>query len=148
LIFVDTDRKALAISHSAHISQEIRGISRYHIESVSRHGHMEQDRSLLGAHRFSAYAELTVENSGAHVTARLCELSREHCLLHVSNPSPVGTAVLVKVYAWPHFFQVHGRVCHSDPKFGVAVAFSEIEPSYVSVLNACLLEMEQKERNG
>ncbi len=109
---------------------------------------MEQDRRLTRAYRFSAHAELTVENSGPHVTARLCELSREHCRLQVSNPSPVGTAVLVKIYAWPHFFQVHGTVCQSDPNFGVAVAFSEIEPRYVSVLNACLQEMEQKESNG
>jgi len=52
----------------------------------------------------------------------------------------------VKIYAWPHFFQVHGTVCPSDPN-GVVVAFSEIEPCYVSVLNACLLEMEQKKNN-
>jgi len=109
---------------------------------------MEKDRGLTPGYRFNAHAELTVENSGPHVTARLCELSREHCRLQVSNPSPVGTAVLVKIYAWPHFFQVHGTVCQSDPNFGVAVTFSEIEPRYVSVLNACLLEMEQKEGNG
>ena len=109
---------------------------------------MEQDRSPTRAYRFSAHAELTVENSGAHVTARLCELSREHCRLLVSNPSPVGTAVLVKIYSWPHFFQVYGTVCQSDPNFGVAVAFSEIEPRYISVLDACLREMEQKESNG
>ncbi|MCU1239700.1 MAG: hypothetical protein JWO71_426 [Candidatus Acidoferrum typicum] len=109
---------------------------------------MEQDRSPTRAYRFSAHAELTVENSGAHVTARLCELSRENCRLLVSNPSPVGTAVLVKIYAWPHFFQVYGTVYQSDPNFGVAVAFSEIEPRYISVLDACLREMEQKESNG
>lgn len=109
---------------------------------------MEQDRSLTRAYRFSAHAELIVEDSGPPVTARLCELSREHCLLQVSNPYPVGTAVLVRIYAWAHFFQVHGTVCQSDRNFGVAVTFSEIEPRYVSVLNACLLEMERKEGNG
>jgi hypothetical protein len=88
---------------------------------------------------------LTLENSGTHVTARLCELSREHCRLDVSNCPPLGTAVLVKIYAWPHFFQVRGTVCHSDPKAGVAVAFSEIDPRYVSILNACLLEAGQQE---
>jgi hypothetical protein len=40
------------------------------------------------------------------------------------------------------------RSANSDPNLGVAVAFSEIDPRYVSVLNACLLEMEQKESNG
>ena len=108
---------------------------------------MEQDRSLARGYRFNAHAELTVENSGTHVTARLYELSREHCRLHVSNPFPVGTTVLVKIYAWPHFLQVHGTICRSDLN-GVAVAFSEIESCYVSVLNACLLEIEQKESDG
>jgi hypothetical protein len=109
---------------------------------------MEQDRSPARTHHFGVHAELTIEKSDAHVTAHLCELSREHCRLQVSNPSPVGTAVLVKIYAWPHFFQVHGTVCHGDPDLGVAVAFREIEPRYVAALNACLLEMEQKESNG
>jgi hypothetical protein len=109
---------------------------------------MEQDRSPTRTYRFSAHAELTVESSGAHITARVCELSREHCGLLVSNPSPVGTVVLVKIYAWPHFFQVHGTIRQSEPKFGVAVAFSEIEPRYISVLDACLQEMERKENNG
>jgi hypothetical protein len=109
---------------------------------------MEQHRGLTLAYRFNAHAELTVESSGAHVTARLFELSREHCRLHLSNPPPVGTAVLVEIYAWPHFFQAHGSVYHSDPSLGVAVAFSQIEPRHVSVLNACLLEMEQKESKG
>jgi hypothetical protein len=108
---------------------------------------MEPDHSLTGGYRFNAHAELTVEDSGAHVTVRLYELSREHCRLHVSNPFPVGTQVLVKIYAWPHFLQVHGTICHSDVN-GVAVAFSEIESRYVAVLNACLLEIEQKESDG
>lgn len=109
---------------------------------------MEQDRSRTRAYRFSAHAELTVENSGAHVTARLCELSREYCRLHLSDPFPVGTAVLLKIYAWPHFFQVHGTVCHSDTKLGVDVAINDIEPRYASVLDACLREIEQKQRNS
>jgi hypothetical protein len=109
---------------------------------------MEKDRSLTRAYRFSAHAELTVEDSGPPVTARLYELSREHCRLEVSNPCPVGTAVLIRIYAWPHFFQVHGTVRQSDHNFGVAVAFDEIEPRYVSALDACLLEMEQKDTNG
>jgi hypothetical protein len=105
---------------------------------------MEQGRNPTRRYPFFAHAELTEENSGTHATARLCELSRKHCRLHVSKPSPVGTAVLVKIYAWPHFFQVHGTVCHSDSKFSLAIEFGEIEAQYVSVLNACLLEIEKR----
>lgn len=96
----------------------------------------------------NAHAELTLENLHIHATARLYELSREHCRLAVSNCPPLGTAVLVKIYAWPHFFQVRGKVCQSDPNVGVAVAFSEIEPRYVGALNACLLETQEKQNDG
>jgi hypothetical protein len=108
---------------------------------------MEQDGSSTRVHHFTAHVELTLEHSGTHVTARLYELSREHCRVDISNPPPLGTAVLVKVYTWPYFSQVRGTVCHSDPNVGV-VAFCEIEPRYISVLNACLREIEEKENNG
>jgi len=108
---------------------------------------MEQDRCPMPGYPFFAHAELAVENSDVHLTARLCELSREGCRLYVKNPPLVGTSVLVKIYAWPYFLQVQGKVCRSDPNFGVAVAFGQIESRYVSVLNACLLEAEQKQRN-
>jgi hypothetical protein len=147
LIFLEHRLEALATSYSAQISQEIRGIRVTITNPFQDTVTMEQDRSLTGGYRFNANAELTVEDLGAHVTARLYELSREHCRLHVSNPFPVGTQVLVKIYAWPHFLQVHGTICHSDVN-GVAVAFSEIESRYVAVLNACLLEIEQKESDG
>jgi hypothetical protein len=105
---------------------------------------MEQDLSPKRGYPFFAHAELTEENSGVHGAARLCELSREHCRLHVSNPPAIGAAVFVKIYAWPHFFQVRGTVCHSDSEFDVAIEFGEIEAQYISVLNACLLEIEKR----
>jgi hypothetical protein len=108
---------------------------------------MEQDRSPMPGYPLHAHAELAVENSDAHLTARLCGLSREGCRLHVVNPPPVGTSVLVKIFAWPYFFQVRGKVFLSDPNFGVAVAFGQIESRDVSELNACLLDAEHKQRD-
>ena len=67
---------------------------------------MEEDRSPMQGYPFFAHAELAVENSDVHLTARLCELSREGCRLEVKNPPLVGTSVLVKIYAWPYFLQV------------------------------------------
>lgn len=108
---------------------------------------MEQNRSPITGYPFFGHVELAVENSDVHLTARLCELSREGCRLYVKNPPLVGTPVLVKIYAWPYFLQVQGKVFPFDSSFGVAVAFGQIESRYVSVLNACLLEEEQKQRN-
>jgi hypothetical protein len=44
---------------------------------------MEQDRNPMQGFPFFAHAELVVENSDVHLTARLCELSREGCRLDV-----------------------------------------------------------------
>jgi hypothetical protein len=57
---------------------------------------------------FSRHAELAVENSDVHLTARLCELSREGCLLYAENPPLVGASVFVKIW----------RVALSDMWFG------------------------------
>jgi hypothetical protein len=92
-----------------------------HSEAVPMHSYRKQDLSPKRGYPFFAHAELTEENSGAH-----------------------GTAVFVKIYAWPHFFQVRGTACRSDSEFGVAIEFGQIEAQYISVLNACLLEIEKR----
>jgi hypothetical protein len=53
----------------------------------------------------------------------------------------------VKIYTWPYYLEVQGKVWRSDPNLGVFVAFGQIESRYVSVLNACLLEAKQKQPN-
>ncbi len=111
---------------------------------------MEQNRSPMPGNPFFAHAELAVENSDVHLTARLCELSREGCQLQLANTFPAGASVVVKIYAWPHFFQARGTVCYSERNLGVGVVFTEIEPQYTSVLDTFLLEAEdkQRKRNG
>jgi len=108
---------------------------------------MEQDRSPMAGYPFLAHAELVVENSDVHLIARLYELSRESCSLYVMNPPPVGTSVLLKIFAWPYFFQVHGKVFLSDSDFGVTVAFDHIESRYVTELNACLQDADSYGRS-
>lgn len=106
---------------------------------------MEQDRSSMPVSPFLAHAELVVENSDVPLIARLYELSRKGCHLYAMNAPHVGTSVLLKIFAWPHFFQVHGKVFLSDSDF--TVAFDHIESRYVTELNACLQDAEQKRRN-
>ena len=101
----------------------------------------------MSGYPFFGRAELAVENSDVHLTARLCELSREGCLLYAENPPLVGASVFVKIYTWPYYLEVQGKVWRSDPNLGVFVAFGEIESRYASVLNVCLLEAEEKQRN-
>jgi hypothetical protein len=111
---------------------------------------MEQERSAMPGYPFFAHAELLVENSDVCLSANVSELSREGCQLHLANTFPAGTSVVVKIYAWPHFFQARGTVCYSERNLGVGIVFTEIERQYTSVLDALLLEAEDKrrKRNG
>jgi hypothetical protein len=111
---------------------------------------MEQGHSPTPGYPFFAHAELAVESTDIHLAARLCELSREGCQLQLANTFQPGTSVVVKIYAWPHFFQARGTVCYSKRKLGVGIVFTEIEPRYTSVLDTFLLEVEdkQRKRNG
>jgi hypothetical protein len=104
---------------------------------------MEQGRHQTSWYPFAAQAELLVEGSSVRLTTRVSGLSREGCHLHLTDTFPVGTPVVVKIYAWPHFFQARGTVCYSEHGLGVGVAFETIESEDASALEACLLEAEQ-----
>jgi hypothetical protein len=107
---------------------------------------MEQDRSQQSWYPFCAYAELLVENSDICLAAHVGELIRQGCHLHLTDRVPSGTAVVVRIYAWPHFFQVRGTVCYAEHRIGVGVNFEKIESDHASVLEACLIEAEEQQR--
>jgi hypothetical protein len=109
---------------------------------------MEQDRSQQSWYPFYAYAELLVENSDVCLITHVGELSRQGCHLYLTDRFPTGTSVVVKIYAWPHFFQARGTVCYSEDRFGVGINFEKIESNYASVLEACLLEAKEQQRKG
>jgi hypothetical protein len=107
---------------------------------------MEQGPHQTSWYPFVAHAELLVENSNVCLTTRVTKLSRSGCDLYLTDTFPAGTAVLVKIYAWPHFFQVRGTICYPEHGLGGVVAFEKIESDYASALEACLLEAEQNQR--
>jgi hypothetical protein len=111
---------------------------------------MEQDRSQQSWYPFYAYAELSVENSDVCLITHVGELSRQGCRLYLTDRFPTGTSVVVKIYAWPHFFQARGTVCYSEDRFGLGINFEKIGSDYASALEACLFEAEeqQRKRNG
>jgi hypothetical protein len=109
---------------------------------------MEQDHSQQSWYPFFAYAELLVENSDVCLVAHAGELSREGCHLHLTDRVPTGTSVVVKIYAWPHFFQARGTICYSENRIGVGINFEKIESDYVSVLEASLIEAEAQQRKA
>jgi hypothetical protein len=78
----------------------------------------------------------------------LFELGRAGCHLYLDDQIPAGTAVLVKVYAWPNYFQAPGIISTSRPSIGTDIAFQKMEAHHLQALERCLLEAEEKQRNS
>ena len=105
---------------------------------------MEQGRHQTSWYPFVAHAELLVENSSVPLTTRVSQLSHQGCHVQLTDTIPAGTSVVVRIFAWPHFFQARGTVSYLER--GLGVIFEQIESKYASALEACLLEAEQEQR--
>jgi hypothetical protein len=89
-----------------------------------------------------------VPRQNGRLTTHVDELSRQGCHLLLADRFPIGTSVVVvvKFYAWPHFFQARGTLSYSEHRPGVGVHFEENESDYAPVLDACLVEAEEQQR--
>ena len=82
---------------------------------------------------FNARAEVTLANSEP-IDARVTELSLHGCFLKFPIPLPPATPVLVKIFAELEIFEADGTVIYSQPNVGVGLAFRDIRPHFLAVL--------------
>jgi hypothetical protein len=92
---------------------------------------------------FDARAEVTLANSGA-VEARVRELSLHGCFLKFPISLPSGTPVLVRILTESETFEAHGTVIYSQPDVGFGLAFREIKPHFLAVLQKWLVLAKKK----
>ena len=85
---------------------------------------------------FVATAEVTLDNSETS-SARVRELSLYGCFLECPTSLPPGTPVLVK-----------GSVIYSRPNVGFGLAFLEVEPRFLPVLQKWLRSAKEKIESG
>lgn len=82
------------------------------------------------------------------MSTRVSELSLYGCYLDMMNPFPTGTAVLVKIHAQSDHFESRGTVVYSLPHQGMGVAFQDVRPQFLPILQKWLLEaMHEKQRS-
>ena len=92
---------------------------------------------------FDAKAEVTLANSDP-VDARVRELSLYGCFLKFPiSPAP-ATPVLVRIFAESETFEADGTVIYSQPNVGFALAFRDIKPYFLTVLQNWLLLAKKK----
>jgi hypothetical protein len=88
-------------------------------------------------------AEVTLANSGP-VDARVTGLSLHGCALKFPIPLPPATPVLVKILADSESFEADGTVIYSRPNVGFALAFRDIKPHFLAVLQKWLVLAKKK----
>jgi hypothetical protein len=87
---------------------------------------------------FSASAEVASDDS-VEVT-RVTELSRHGCYLETTKHRTAGTRVTVKIMNKDQIFKATATVLYSRPTMGMAVAFREVKPLFLSMLKDWLQE--------
>jgi hypothetical protein len=89
-----------------------------------------------GAPRFSfiAAAEVLAENNGSRMSARVSDLSVSGCYVDTINPLPDGTLVQVKIITETQIFEAPARVVYSHTYLGMGLAFREVLPNFMAVL--------------
>ena len=89
---------------------------------------------------FIANAEVREANSDVKLNARVSEISLYGCYLDMINPLPMGTLVSVKVFTEIDFLETVASVVYSHPNLGIGLAFRDMNPHFLPILQKWLLE--------
>ena len=95
---------------------------------------MEKEHRGAPRFPFIAAAEVLAENNGSRMTARISDLSVSGCYVDTINPLPDGTLVQVKIITETQIFEAPARVVYSHTHLGMGLAFREVLPNFVAVL--------------
>jgi len=100
---------------------------------------MEQDRRRTPRYPFVASAEVVEAGSGTKTTLKVSELSLNGCYVETPNPMEIGTALVIKIFKEPHFFEATARVAYSQANLGMGLTFLDTKPFFIQVLQKWLL---------
>jgi hypothetical protein len=88
-----------------------------------------------------ASAEVTEIGSATKLSVRTSELSLGGCYIDTLNPFPEGTLVQLRLLRDNGVFETKAKVVYSHSGFGMGVAFIEITPNQLSILESWLAEL-------
>lgn len=94
---------------------------------------------------FSASAEITRLDTSATESAHVNELSLYGCYLDSRLPLPRGTRVIVKILSGGQFFEAPASVVYSQPTLGMGLAFRDVKPVFLAVLQKWLRQALDKQ---
>ena len=109
---------------------------------------MEQERRRMPRVPFVASAELLEVDTGTRMNAQVSELSLHGCYVDSLNPLPKGTSVYVKIFTEEYFFETPAIVVYCHPHLGMGLAFHDVKPHFVGVLQNWLMASAAKKTDG
>jgi hypothetical protein len=93
---------------------------------------------------FIAPAEI-FSDLGPGAGATVKEISLYGCYLDFMNTYPARTHVTVKIFWDSTFFEAKGTVIYAKPDVGIGVAFRDVKPEFLRVLQKWLLKAMQQQ---
>ncbi len=94
---------------------------------------------------FSAEAEVIRPDNLLVDKTRVNELSLYGCYLDTKTPLPRGSQVTVKIISGNQFFEATATIIYAQPTLGMGVAFREVKPVYLAVLQKWLRQALDKQ---
>jgi hypothetical protein len=107
---------------------------------------MEQPQRRTPRFPFSAFAEVIRTDTQATETTRVNELSLYGCYLDTATPLLRGAQIIVKIISGSQFFEARATVVYSQPTLGMGVAFREVKPVFLAVLQKWLRQALDKQK--
>jgi len=101
---------------------------------ISEAPFLKREQRRAPRYTFIASAELIEQKTDVRIATRVSELSLHGCYLDMMNPFPQDTFVLVKIFAGEDFFQAKAKIIYVQPNLGAGLAFLEVEPQKLAVL--------------
>ena len=89
---------------------------------------------------FIAVAEITDTNSGEQLDSRIAELSLNGCYVDMLNTLPVGSEIVIKIFAESECFEATARVIYAHPNLGMGLAFEQVSLKCGQLLRQWLLK--------
>jgi hypothetical protein len=93
---------------------------------------------------FNAPAEV-VRPGHAVENTRVNELSLYGCYLDTKAPLPRSTNVTVKIISGGQYFEASATVIYAQPTLGMGLAFREVKPVFLAVLQKWLRQSLEKQ---
>lgn len=106
---------------------------------------MKQPQRRTPRFTFSAFAEIIRLDTRTTETTRVNELSLYGCYLDTRTPLPRGAQVIVKIISGGEFFEASATVVYAQPSLGMGVAFREVKPVFLAVLQKWLRQALDKQ---